>query len=105
MAYDVRFRESVLTFIDKGHSIREASSVFEVGVSTIMDWRRLRRQTGELSKRPQERTHKKIAPDKLLAYYKENPDSYLSEAAEHFGCSITAIFKAKKRLDITRKKN
>ena len=105
MAYDKKFRESVLQFNDKGHSIRETAEVFGIGISTIMDWRKLRSQTGELSKRPQERTHKKISPDELLAYYNENPDSYLSEAAEHFGCSTVAIFKAKERLKITRKKN
>ena len=105
MAYDKKFRASVLEFIDKGHSIREAAKVFGIGISTIMDWRKLRSQTGELNKRPQERTHKKISSEELLTYYKENPDSYLVEAADYFGCSTTAIFKARKRLGITRKKN
>ena len=81
MAYDKKFRESVLQFNDKGHSIRETAEFFGIGISTIMDWRKLRSQTGELSKRPQERTHKKISPDELLAYYDRNPDSYLTEAA------------------------
>ena len=55
---------------------------------------------------PQRRSGtKKIDPVKLETYYEENPDSYLFEAAKHFNCSTTAIFKAKKRLKITRKKN
>jgi transposase len=105
MAHDKRFRESVLKFIDNGHTIREASKVFEISPTTIMNWRKLRKETGVLSKRQVERKHKKIDPVKLLTYYKNNPDSYLTEAAEHFGCSNVAIFKAKKRLGITRKKN
>jgi len=105
MAHDKRFRESVLKFIDSGHTIREASRLFEISPTTIMSWRKLRQETGGLSKRPVERMHKKIDPVKLLAYYENNPDSYLNEAAEHFGCSSVAIFKAKKRLGITRKKN
>jgi len=55
-----------------------------------------------LQDRPREKWHKKIDPVKLAAYYEENPDRYLSEAAEAFGCSIAAIFKAKVRLGIVR---
>jgi hypothetical protein len=32
------------------------------------------------------------------------PDAYLKETGEAFGCSGTAVFKALKRLKITRKK-
>ena len=51
-----------------------------------------------------ERRHRKIDPVELIAYSKKNPDSYLSEAAEVFNCSAVAIHKARKRLNITRKK-
>ena len=91
--------------MDKGNSYRKTSAVFGVDTKTLQNWRKLRRETEKLENRPQEKWHKKIAPEKLLAYYEENPDSYLYEAAEAFGCSSTAIFKAKKRLGITRKKN
>jgi len=105
MTYDIKFRNSVLQFIGKGHSIRETSRVFGISTSAIMRWRKLHSKTGQLQDRPWEMWHKKIDPVKLMAYFEENPDNYLSEAAERFGCSITAIFKARKRLGITRKKN
>ena len=105
MAYDKKYRQSVLEYISKGHSYRKASEVFGIDAKTICRWQKLRRETGELQDRPREAWHKKIAPEKLSAYYEANPDSYLSEAAEAFGCSTTAIYKAKKRLGITRKKN
>jgi len=105
MAYDKKYRENVMKFIEKGHSIREAAKIFAISTSTIMGWRKLHHQTGSLAKRSLERTHKKIDPVELEAYYEQNPDSYLSEAAEYFGCSVNAIFKAIKRLRITRKKN
>ena len=105
MAYDIKYRKNVLDFIDQGHSIREASRIFGISVSTIMGWRKIRRETGKLEDRPRETWHKKIDPEKLLVYFEENPDSYLSEAAEVFGCTTVAIFKARKRLGITRKKN
>ena len=75
-----------------------------MGTTTIKRWRKLREETGELSDRPRKDGYKKIDPDKLTAYFKETPDSYLSEAAVVFGCSINAIFKARKRLGLTRKK-
>ena len=105
MAYDPKFRESVLNHIDKEHTIRDTARTFEVDPKTITNWQKLRRQTGSLQDAPKEKWHKKIDPVRLIAYYEENPDSYLSETAEVFGCSTVAIFKAKKRLKITRKKN
>jgi len=105
MAYDIKFREIVLGYVDKGHTIRDAARTFEVDPKTITNWRKLLKETGSLQDAPKEKWHKKIDPVKLTIYYEENPDSYLSEAADAFDCSATAIFKAKKRLKITRKKN
>jgi len=105
MAYDAKFREKVLRLVEKGQTIAEASRIFEVDPKTIWQWRKLRKETGKLENRPQEKWHKKIDPVKLEAYYEENPDSFLFEVAEIFGCTITAIFKARKRLGLTRKKN
>ena len=105
MAYDKKFREQVLKFIDKGHTIKEAHKMFEVGTATIKVWRRLKRETGKLEKRPLVRKPKKICPIQLEAYINEHPDSYLAEIAEVFNCSSTAVWKAFKRLGITRKKN
>ena len=37
-------------------------------------------------------------------FLEENPDAFLRETAEEFGCNIEAVRKAIKRLGITRKK-
>ena len=105
MAYDIKFRKRVLNYINKGHTIRETAQTFEIDTKTILRWRKLDKETGQLQDHPKESWHKKIDPVKLEAYYEENPDSYLYEAAKAFDCSTAAIFKAKKRLKITRKKN
>ena len=105
MAYDIRFRTRVLAHVDMGHTIRETAQLFGISPSTITYWFRLQRETGELHDSPRETRHKKIDPVKLIAYFEETPDSYLSEAAEAFGCSAVAIYKARKRLGLTRKKN
>ena len=105
MAYDVKLREKVLNFLDKGHTIEEAHEVFEVGTTTIKRWKKLKKETGKLENRPLNRKHRKICPDRLRAYINENPDSYLKETAEIFNCTDSAIFYALKRLKISRKKN
>jgi len=105
MAYDIKFREKVLNYVDKGNSIQKAHEVFEVGTATIKGWKRLRKETGKLEKRPLKRTNRKICPDRLIAYITERPDSYLSELAEVFNCTEPAVFYAMKRLKISRKKN
>ena len=85
--------------------MEKAREVFGVGTTTIKEWRKLKKETGGLEKRPLDRKPTKICPDRLKAYVKENPDSYLSEIAEIFNCTPEAVFYALKRLKITRKKN
>ena len=98
MAYDKKFREQVMKYIDKGNTIEKAHKVFEVGTATIKGWRKLQRETGKLEKRPLVRKHRKICPDKLRAYIAENPDSYMIEIAEVFNCTESGISRALKRL-------
>jgi len=105
MAYDIKFREQVLKYIDKGHTIKEAHEMFDVGTATIKVWRRLKKETGKLEKRSAPRKARKICPVQLAAYIAEHPDSYLIEIAEKFNCSCSGIHRALKRINITRKKN
>ena len=105
MAYDEKFREQVLKYLDKGHTIKQAHEEFEVGITTIKEWKRLKKETGKLKNRPLSRNSKKICPDRLIAYITERPDSYQSEIAEVFNCTQPAVFYAMQRLKISRKKN
>ena len=105
MAYEKVFREKVLRYIDKGHTMEEAHEVFDVGTTTIKGWKKLLKETGGLDKRPLNRKHKKIDPVLLKAYMDEHPDSYLREIAEVFHCSEVSVFTALRRHKITRKKN
>jgi len=105
MAYDARYREQVLKFIGKGNSIQKAHEVFEVGITTIKEWKKLQKETGKLENRPLHRKPTKICPIRLKSYINENPDSYLEEIAEVFNCTPQAVFYALKREKLTRKKN
>ena len=57
----------------------------------------------KLKKHSPNRPFKKIDPEKLKEYIKANPEAYLYEIAVIFNCCPTAIRKALKRLNITRK--
>ena len=61
--------------------------MFGVGTTTIKQWKKLRKETGGLERRPLERGHKKIDPVELEAYITKHPDSYQREIADVFDCS------------------
>ena len=104
MSYDEKYRRRTLEYRGEGHSLAQTSKVFKVAINTIRNWEKQLKTEGHLQKHTFVRTFKKIDPEKLRAYVKENPDAYLREIAEAFQCCQTAIRKALKRLKITRKK-
>jgi hypothetical protein len=53
---------------------------------------------------PKTRKPRKLPPAELVRYIDENPDAFLEEIGEYFGCSGEAVRKALKKLKITRKK-
>ncbi len=105
MRYSEDIRKKVMNYLDKGHTIKETSEKYEVGTTTIKEWKKLRAETGSLQHRPHPRKCSKISPDRLVVYINDHPDSFLAEIAEVFNCTPQAIFYAFKRLGITRKKN
>ena len=105
MAYDKKYRESVLDFLAKGNTTVKAHEVFGVSRSTIRDWQRIQKETGKPDKRPLTRIAPKLNPDRLQSYIAEHPDSYQRECAEEFNCTQSAVYYALKRLKLTRKKN
>ena len=105
MSYDIELRRRAVAYWNDGHSKRETAEVFKVSHFTLHMWKSQLKETGKLEDKKRKETWRKIEPSKLKKYVKENPDAYLKEIAEEFGCSNVAIFKALKRLKITRKKN
>lgn len=103
MAYSLDLRKKVLDY-RKTHTLEETYLAFKVSKSTILDWETLQKENGNLKKRPLHRTFKKIDPVALAEFIVENPDSYLSEIAEHFNCTTTAVFYALENQKITLKK-
>ena len=104
MAYSIDLRSRVIDFIREGHTQEETGTIFKVGVSTIKRWLALLSETGNLEKRPLNRSASKYDSEKLKTYIEENPDAFLKEIAEHFGGSITGAFYALEREKLTYKK-
>jgi transposase len=104
MAYSIDLRKKVIEYLARGHTQRETSAVFCINLSTVNKWSQQYEKTGNLEDKKPIRKFKKLNPEKLRDYVNENPDAYLKEIGEAFGCSDMAVHKALKRLGITRKK-
>ena len=93
-----------MEYWEDGHSKKETAEVFKVSHFTLQLWKSQLKETGTLEAKKRKKTWRKIEPAKLKEYVEQHPDTYLKEIAEEFGCSDVAIFKALKRLKISRKK-
>ena len=104
MSYPEKYRIRTLEYRREGHTLEQTSKVFKVNVNTIHNWELKLKKEGSLANREIKRPFKKIDPEKLKDYVKNNPDAYLKEIAAAFNCCQTAVRKALQRLKITRKK-
>lgn len=104
MAYSEDMRKRVIGYFEEGHTQESAKEVFKVGLSAIKRWEKQYRETGSLAKKELNRSFKKIDPEKLSAYVKGHPDTYLREIAEVFACTDVTVLYALRKLKITRKK-
>lgn len=97
-------REAAVIYKLEGHTLEETAKIFKVGKSSVSNWVKKYKETGDLSDKPLNRGFKKIDPEKLKAHVKEHPDDTQKEMAKVFGCCNQAISQALKRCGITRKK-
>ena len=104
MSYSKKYRERTIEYRQAWHTLEETHQVFKVSISTIREWEKQRKETGDLGKKKLHRSFRKIDPEKLKAYVAEHPDAYQSEIAKAFGCSESGIRDALRRYKITRKK-
>ena len=104
MSYSVDLRKKVVKYKLAGNTIRETSKIFGVGSTTISNWIRKYRRSGDIANKKLERKAKKLPEEELKKYVEEHPDAYQREIAEFFNCSPSAVYKAFKRYKITRKK-
>jgi transposase len=105
--YSDDLRASALAYYDRGDcSQSEVSDIFGIGLKTLNNWLRQRRETGDYSRRSEKiRLPYKLEEAALRSYISAHSDAYLHEIAEQFSCHPTTIFYACKRMGISRKKN
>lgn len=104
MAYDIKFKQRVLEYREEGHTFKDTCKTFKISETSLIKWIEKEKE-GKLEEvKVRIRKPKKICPEKLVKYINKKPDAYLTEIAEEFNCSTTAVIKALKKLKITRKK-
>jgi transposase len=103
--YSIDLRERVLSYIEDGHTQKEASEIFKIPRQSIYNWFCLKAETGNLGMRRSGQRHSsKFAEEKLKETIRLHPDYYLSEIAVVFKATPSGVCRALKRWGITRKK-
>lgn len=113
-SYSLDLRKRVLTYIDEGHTYKDAVETFKVSYSCVRSLVRLYEETGDLSPKP----HGGGNPGRfrsedletLCRLSEEHPDAYLRELADMLEAAggprvrPPALCERLKALDLTRKK-
>jgi transposase len=106
--YSDDLRAAALAYYDRGDCTQsEVSDIFGIGLKTLNNWLRQRRETGSFARRETElpRTAYKVDEEALRSYISTHSDAYLYEIAQELSCHPTTVFYACKRMGISRKKN
>jgi transposase len=104
-------RERIVAAVDDHEGSRRAiARRFQVDVSCITRWLRLRRQTGSLQPRPRgggkPPTLDRAGLERLRSLVQERPDATLDELRQHLNLSgsVMIVWRGLEKLGITRKK-
>jgi transposase len=110
-AYSNDLRERIVTAVERGeHSLRELAHLFSVSLAFIVRLLQRQRQTGAVHPRPHAggQTPKLTDADyaRLRQLVRKQPDATLAELRAQLGvsCSLPTLFRALRKLRITRKK-
>lgn len=101
MAYSLDLRRRVINFVKNGGSKVESASRFKVSRATVHRW--LIRT--DLSPTKVTNRNRKLDINALIDRVKSYPEARLHDHAQFLGVTHVSIWKAFKKLGITRKKN
>jgi transposase len=104
MAYSVDLGGRRIIKKKKGHSQEETSIIFQIGVTTLKRWIKLKAETGGLENKELSRSARIFKSKELKDYVEANPNALLKDVAQHFGGSVNGAFYALEREKITLKK-
>ena len=75
-----------------------------ISLTTLKRWLCLYKEGKLYEVKPRSRKGRKVNDEALVAYVSEYPDAYLEEIARVFGMTNSGIYRALKRLGVSRKK-
>ena len=101
VSYSVDLRKRVVNFVESGGSKSEAARRFEVSRKTVYNWLAL----DDLTPKPHPEHDRKVDKHLLKRHVQAYPDAMLSERAQLFGVSTSAICYHLKKMKFSRKKN
>jgi transposase len=106
MSYCEKYREAAVAYKKSGHTFAELKSIFKISSATYYKWLKYKEEFGSYvpPKKGKQQRKGKIDPSALARAYEEKPDAYLREIAVLFDCSVEAIRKRLKTLNLTLKK-
>ena len=104
MAYSIDYIKRAVAYRQEGHTFKELREAFGIPSATYYDWEE-KLSGGYYEVQIKRERRRKIDKDALRQAVADNPDAFLRELAEQFGCSAPAVFYALQKHDITRKKN
>jgi transposase len=110
-AYPLELRVRIVEAVDHGvGSVPQVAGLFRVAVNSVYNLLRLRDQTGTLQPRPNPGGRAPAIPperyDELRQLLAQQPDLTLEQLRDRLrlGCSLAAICRTLKKLNLTRKK-
>ena len=104
MAYSTDFVKKAVAYKDAGHTFKQLREAFGIPPETFYQWKeKLKNGYYETPKIRKQRS-RKIDKEKLKQAVQKNPDMYLYELAEPFGCTPQAVFYMLRNMHITLKK-
>ena len=103
-AYSLDLRERILRYVRDGGRKTDAARQFNVGRDTV--YRYLRADAnGTLEPKTPRRRWRKLDPQKLAGHVAEHADATLEEIGEVFGVSVSCVWAALRKLELTLKKS
>lgn len=109
-AYSYDLRIKVMERIENGEKLKDVSQIFGIAEKTIIEWKKIKKETGDFKARPGNRTgNRRIIRD--IEGFKEfigaNNDKSSRELAMlwHQKISSRSILRLLKKLDYSYKKN
>ena len=104
MAYSKDFIERAVAYRREGHTFEQLREAFGIPSATYYDWEK-KLENGHFDVKIKRERKRKIDKEALRQSVTEKPDAFLSEYAEEFGCTPTALCYALKKLHISGKKS